>query len=167
MPLFLCRWPNGDCSVVRASNKEDAIVELDHVGNAEGCPIVQVRTFQAHFVLTDRGELTLEALGEGVGQEMLSRAYPRLENALSDAYGDGDYDSYETLPPIRRATIAKAVESERNRLACDRPHTTEPQTELGRDVKKQTDVPTVLIDRIVRHVATTKLKHLKGRGKPS
>ena len=45
MPLFLCRWPNGDCSVVWASNKEDAIVELDQVGKAEGCPIVQVRTF--------------------------------------------------------------------------------------------------------------------------
>ena len=29
MPLFLCRWFNGDCSVVWARNKEDAIVELD------------------------------------------------------------------------------------------------------------------------------------------
>ena len=84
MPLFLCPWPNGDCSVVSASNNEDAIVELDQVGNAEGCPIVPLQPFQAHFVLTDRGELTLEALGQGVGQEMLSRAYPRLENALSD-----------------------------------------------------------------------------------
>ena len=25
MPLFLCRWPNGDCSVVWARNTEDAI----------------------------------------------------------------------------------------------------------------------------------------------
>ena len=29
MPLFLCRWPNGDCSVVLARTKADAIVELD------------------------------------------------------------------------------------------------------------------------------------------
>ncbi len=142
-------------------------MELDQVGNAEACPIVQVRTFQAHFVLTDRGELTLEALGEGAGPEMVSRAYPLLEQALSDAYGDGDYDSYEALPPSRRATIAKAVEAERTRIACDHPHTAEPHTELGRDVKKQTDAPTVLVDRIVRHVATTKLQHFKGRGKPS
>ena len=35
MPLYLCRWPNRDCSVVWASNKEDAIFELDEVGNAE------------------------------------------------------------------------------------------------------------------------------------
>ena len=31
MPLFLCRWLNGDCSVVWAQNTEDAIVELDQV----------------------------------------------------------------------------------------------------------------------------------------
>jgi len=35
MSLFLCRWPNGDCSVVQARTKEDAISELDQVGNAE------------------------------------------------------------------------------------------------------------------------------------
>jgi hypothetical protein len=43
MPLYLCRWPNGDCSVVWARNKEDAIVELDQVGNAEGCPLIPFR----------------------------------------------------------------------------------------------------------------------------
>ncbi len=167
MPLFLCRWPNGDCSVVWASNEEDAIVELDQVGNAEACPIVRLPAFQAHFVLTDRGELTLEALGEGAGQEIVSRTYPLLDRALSDAYDDGAYDSYETLPPSRRAAIAAAVASERDRIAGDRPHTAEPRTELGRDVKKQTDVPTVLLDRIVRDVATMKLKQFRGRGKPS
>ncbi len=123
MPLFLCRWPNGDCSVVWASNEE----------NAEACPIVRLPAFQAHFVLTDRGELTLEALGEGAGQEIVSRAYPLLDRALSDAYDEGAYDSYETLPPSRRAAIAAAVASARDRIAGDRPHTAEPRTELGRD----------------------------------
>ena len=112
-------------------------MELDQAGNAEGCPIVQVRTFQAHCVLTDRGELTLESLGEGTAAEMVSRAYPLLEKTLSDAYGDADDDSDETLPPIHRATIGKAVEAERARIAYDHPRAAEPHTELGRDVKKQ------------------------------
>ena len=168
MPLFLCRWPNGDCSVVGARNKNDAIGELDQVGNAEGCPITQVRTFQVHFVLTDRGELALEGLGEGTGEEIISFAYPLLDNALSDAYlGDGDYDSYEKLPPARRAAIAQAVEQERGRIELDQTQMTEPLTELGRDLKNQTDLPTVLIDRLVRQGATKKLKHFKGRTKPS
>ena len=65
MPLFLCRWPNGDCSVVLARTKADAVIEL------------------------------------------------------------------------------------------------------GRDVKKQTDMPTVLIDRLVRQRAKNTLKKFRGRARPS
>ena len=38
MPLYLCRWTNGDCSFVFAGSKREAIELLDGVGNAEGCP---------------------------------------------------------------------------------------------------------------------------------
>ena len=90
-----------------------------------------------------------------------------FENALDEAYrGDGD-DDYESLPPNRRAAIARAVEHERNRLDLEKTATTEPQTELGRDVKSRTDLPTILIDRLVRQRATKKLRNFKGRGKPS
>ena len=169
MPLFLCRWFNGDCSVVWARDKEDAIVELDQVGNPEGCPITRVRTFQIHLVLTDRGELALEGFGDGTREEIFLFAYPRLDQALQDAYGDGGYDSYESLPPDRRAAITHAVEHERSRIDFDgmQTKTPEPQTELGRDVKSQTDMPTVLIDRMVRHVATKKLRRFKGPSTPS
>ncbi len=74
------------------------------------------------------------------------------------------------MPPGPRhqdTAIAAAVASERDRIAGDRPETAEPDTVLGRHVKKQTDVPTVLLDRIVRDVATTKLKQFRGRSKPS
>ena len=86
---------------------------------------------------------------------------------MADAFGEGKYDSYETLPPSRRAAMAAAVASERDRIAGGRPDTAEPDTAPGRHVKEQTDVPTVLIDRIVRDVATMKLKQFRGRGKPS
>jgi hypothetical protein len=136
MPLFLCRWPNGDCSVVLARTKADAIVELDQVGNAEDCPITRVRRFQLQFALTDRGELALERFGDGTKEEV-------------------------------RAAIARAVEQERSRLDREETATTEPQTELGRVVKSRTDMPTILIDRLVRKGATKKLRNFKGRGKPS
>ena len=35
MPLFLCRWENGDCSFVVAPTKDTAIQYLDEIGNAE------------------------------------------------------------------------------------------------------------------------------------
>ena len=56
---------------------------------------------------------------------------------------------------------------ERSRIQLDDTQTKEPQTELGRNVKDQTDMPTVLIDRMLRAGATKTLKKLKGRGKPS
>ena len=167
MPLFLCRWPNGDCSVVWARNKEDAIEELDQVGNAEGCPITPVHEFQIHFALTDRGELALERLGDRTGPEIVACAYPALDRALADAYGDGACDNYEDLPPDRRAAIARAVEEERRRIDVDQSQTPEPLTELGRDIKQQMDLPTVLIDRAVRHAATKTLKRVRGHAKPS
>ena len=167
MPLFLCRWYNGDCSVVWARNEEDAIVELDQVANPEGCPISQMRTFQAHFTLTDRGELVLDGFGEGTKEEMISCAYPLLDKALHDACGDADDDGYSSLSADPRAAIAHAVEQERLRIEIDERQKTQPLTELGRDVKNQTDMPTVLIDRMVRKGATKTLKNFKRRGKPS
>ena len=110
MPLFLCRWPNGDCSVVWARNKDDAIVELDQIGNADGCPPAQMRTFQLHFALTDWGDLQLEGFGEATREEIFSLAYPLLNKALHDAHGDETGGADESLPPDRRAAIAQAVE---------------------------------------------------------
>lgn len=63
--------------------------------------------------------------------------------------------------------IVCAVEQERSRLDREGVAPTEPQTELGRDVKDRTDMPTILIDRLVRKHATKTLKNVKDRGKPS
>ena len=52
MPLFLCRWPNGDCAVVLASDETEAIERLDEVANAEGCPITELENLQIHFAAT-------------------------------------------------------------------------------------------------------------------
>jgi hypothetical protein len=86
---------------------------------------------------------------------------------LDDVYRGEDYENYESLPPNRRAGIQRAVEQERSRLDFKETTTTEPQTEIGRDVKRRTDMPTILIDRLVRKRATKKLKNFKGRGKPN
>ena len=113
--------------------------------------------FQVHFTLTDHGELVLDGFGEGTKEE----------KALQDACADLDDDGYESLPANRRAAIAHAVEQERSRIDLDQTPTKEPLTELGRDVKNHTDMPTVLIDRMVRKSAKKTLKNFKGRGRPS
>ena len=64
MPVYVCRWPNGDCSVVLAQNEQDAIIKLDEVANPEGCSLIKLDEGQIHFRLTDEGQLELQSLGE-------------------------------------------------------------------------------------------------------
>ncbi len=52
------------------------------------------------------------------------------------------------------------AQAEAGHYVCDHPHADEPLTEIGRDVKTQMDAPTVLVDRLVGHLAVTRLKHV-------
>lgn len=165
MSLYLCRWPNGDCSVVWARNKEDAIVELDQVGNAEGCPVTQLHQFQVHFRLTDDGKLAFESLSDETSAAIFHFAYPLLEKTLSEVYGEGDINQ-ETFTPEQQARIQAAVEQEGERVRVASKNIAEPETEMGHDIKKQTGMATPLINRIVRQTAQEILKDFKGRGKP-
>ena len=53
MPLFICRWQNGDFSAVSARSKETAIELWDEVGNAEDCEVFAVKDFIVHFELKE------------------------------------------------------------------------------------------------------------------
>ena len=148
MPIFLCRWPNGDCSLVSARTKAEAIERLDEVANAEGCPITRLEHLQVHFRLTDEGQLALDGLGEAMEEEIFGSCYPELEQALAD--GDD---------------LAVAVSRERDRVQVAAVKV--PQTELGQRAKRELDMPTTLVDRIVSTAAKQRLKSFKPRGNPS
>jgi hypothetical protein len=68
MGLYLCRWENGDFSVIQANNKDDALEMLDEVANAEGLPLYSIKDFMVHFRLTDEGMIELEDFGEEFGE---------------------------------------------------------------------------------------------------
>ena len=89
MPLYLCRWTNGDCSFVFAANKGEAIERLDEVGNAEGYPLIGISEFMAHFCLTDTGEVEFEEFGEVTGDMLFEEVYPILDEAVLNAPRDG------------------------------------------------------------------------------
>ncbi|MEE8176534.1 MAG: hypothetical protein V3T65_00890 [Acidobacteriota bacterium] len=162
MPLYLCRWENGDCSFIWALNKEHALEVLDEVGNAEGCPITPISDFSAHFRLTDEGDLALESFGEVTEEVIFEKAYPILDDAMLNAPAD---QTTGELTAEGRALVRKAVVEERKRV---RPkNIKEPETELGREIKKGADLATHLVDRTVREQAERKLKRFQGGGKPN
>jgi hypothetical protein len=146
----LCRWPNGDCSIVLAADQTDAIERLDEVANAEGCPITELEDLQVHFTLTDEGTLALDGVGEAMEDEIFEFCYPELERALAEG-----------------EDVAGAVKQERSRGEVDDAVVPEPATELGRRAKEQMDMPTTLVDRIVSQTAKRQLKSFKSRGNPS
>jgi hypothetical protein len=41
MPLFICRWQNGDFSAVSASSRAEALELLDEVSNADVADVFQ------------------------------------------------------------------------------------------------------------------------------
>jgi len=150
MPVFLCRWPNGDCSLVSARTRTEAIERLDEVANAEGCPITQLSHLQIHFTLTDEGRLALEGMGEDTEDEIFEFCYPELKQALVEGEG-----------------VPSAITRERERAEVSDAPAPAPATELGRRAKEQLDMPTTLVDRIVSTVSKQRLKSFKPRGNPS
>jgi hypothetical protein len=158
VPIFMCRWPNGDCSVVQATNKGNAIELLDEVGNAEGCPLTALKeNFMVHFKLTDDGELELELFGELLDGEIMEFGYPILCEAGNRASGFSD-DSEKARKIMREAAIR-----ERERVTERKPK--EPKTLLGSKMKAAMDAPTRKVDRIVESETKKSLEKFKGKGK--
>ena len=157
MPVYLCRWPNGDCSLVQARSKQAAIIKLDEIDNAEGGPLIRLDECQVHFRLTDEGQLELQSFGEETESELWNFCYPVLDGVLPDK-------APEQWSATEREAVRQAVRQERDRVTpADVP---EPETELGRDIKKQMGASTAVVDEIVRQGSEETLRKLKPPRKP-
>ncbi len=83
MPLYLCRWPNGDVSVLMARNKTDAIIQLDEFDNADYAEISRLKP--EHPQYRKKGELfsTWSSSGSrrqvGVSLSFGAKAYAKSE----------------------------------------------------------------------------------------
>jgi hypothetical protein len=112
MPLFLCRWQNGDVAFACGAEKADAIglidLELDY---PEDWQLTKVDEFLLDLRLTDEGEFEIDFIGEAL-DEALDKAYPILAAAKSRIADAGDGISAEKA----KAIIAEAVANERVRL---------------------------------------------------
>ena len=112
MPVFLCRWQNGDFSVVHAPDKDRAIELLYEAVGADARALTPINDFMVHFVLDEEGEMVLQEFGELPPQNIRQIAYPELDKALENAPRDGA--GY--LTEEGRKTVQQAVARERERL---------------------------------------------------
>lgn len=110
MAVFLARWPNGDCAIVMARNRNEAYIQLDEIGD-EPAMLWQMPICLISFVLTDRGSIELEWFGQETMEFIRENCYPGL------AALDWDVD-----PTVRKrgrvpSHVKNAVAAERSRHA--------------------------------------------------
>src|SRR6266850_1830903 len=163
MPIFACRWINGDVSFVTAPNKEGAIERLDEIGNAEGCLVTRAPEFQIHMRLTDDGDLQLEQWGEATLDFVWKTLYPRIYEAERMVYTERPKTNPKALTSDQQDRIRRAVQEERERLRYK--EGSEPQTVLGKDIKEKTDMPTSLVNKLVDKSTRERLKNFRPKGK--
>jgi hypothetical protein len=148
MSIFLCRWPNGDVSIVSARNKDDAIEALDEFDNADHAEISQLKAqFLVDFRLDADGHLELNQFGESTQGEIMETAFPELEKTQSED----------------PAVIRQAVELERTRLWETQKETKEAKTEIGQRLQEQLGAAAVVADRAVEREAKEVLKNFKSK----
>jgi hypothetical protein len=147
---------------VNAATKEDAIVLLDEWGNAEQALLKGMSACMFDFRLRDDGEIELADVGEAAYDFILGACYPELETALSAAESDENGSDFSAEG---QRHIRDAVERERKRLWDSQSPAKKAETELGRDIQKQTGAASVLVNRIVRQAATKRLQSKEVQGK--
>ncbi len=163
MPVFACRWTNGDVSFVLAPNKDAAIEQLDEIANAEGCPVTLVPEFQIHLTLADDGRVQFEGWGEVTEGFIWNALYPRLYEAWGIVWDEQEKTKNTSLTPEQQERIRRAVQEERERVRHKK--VKEPETEMGKEIKRMSDMPTSLVNKIVRQGGAERLKNFKPKGK--
>jgi hypothetical protein len=163
--LYLCRWPNGEFSLVKADNRKDAVVQLDEWAGAEPAWLVPVGTCMADFRLKDHGEIELAEFGEETAEFIWEKCYPELDQVLSSE------DVLKHLSGKRSRTAAnkiqRAVEHERKRLWNSQGERTPAKTALGRELQKRLGTVGPVADRYVEIAANEILRTKGGNGKPN
>lgn len=158
MPLFICRWQNGDFSAVSASSREEALELLDEVGNADLAEVFTAKRFMVHFQLKKQVDdleepvpVNFDGFGEETYDMLRDRVYPVYSKASLrvhhevDANSDApDREDNAELKVLNDALVTERMrnlDSKKPRLSND-PDVAGLQTEL--------DVPKPMAEQAVK-----------------
>src|SRR5262249_7504847 len=138
----------------------EALYYLDELDNAEEADLFRLDRFLIDFKLQDDGSLVFNQFGEDTDEQIMQKAYPELDKTLlSD-----DLNGLQENDPKYQAMIRQAVEVERHRLSSRRKKVAEPETQVGKQIKRMMDAPTPVVDRIVKNTSREILKKYRPKG---
>ena len=140
MSVYLCRWPDGDVSIVSGKNRLAIDNVLDEVGNPDSAELIPIRHAMAvHFRLREKIEsaftvpdcLEFDGFDERSFSEICD-AYPILDEMLEKE-------------DATQEEIAAAVECEKDRVGNELPELSDdPQVAA---VQRLADVPRRLAEQ--------------------
>lgn len=161
--IFLCRWPNGDCSVVAAVSKRDAIVQLDEWGAAEPEMLHPMESCMLDFGLTESGDLQLTETGEETRDIIYETSYPLLSEMLGSKRLEALYSNSATEEEKQaaRKLLQSAVETEKTRLWDAGALRGTAKTELGRQIQRRMGASSVVADHYADQITENILEEFE------
>jgi hypothetical protein len=158
MPLFICRWPDGDFSAVSAASRDEAMELLDEVGNADVADLFAVKNFMVHFQLKTEADnmeepvpVKLEGFGEGTYEMLSERVYP-VYSKLSGKAVD-DLPTTGEMPTEKRDAALNALNEALVTERMRKWDSTKPKVSEDPDVaelQEQGDVPRLVAEKAVK-----------------
>ena len=110
--IYLCRWPNGDLSLVFGQTRRDTLDALDEIDDPSNCSLIPIRSGALHLKLTDEGRLEYEGVSEEVG-EAVAKAHPIIENARGEVC---DRQIDEGSPEGKQALLTAVVRERKRKV---------------------------------------------------
>src|SRR5947207_7436823 len=158
MPLFICRWQNGDFSAVSASSREEAMELLDEVGTADVADLFTAKRIMVHFQLrkeVDNLEESVPVSFEGFGEEtydtLCERVYPVYSKASirvhNDLHANGDVPKEEYDAALKVLNDALVTERMRNWDSKKPKLSDDPDTA---ELQKELDMPRPMAEQAVK-----------------
>jgi hypothetical protein len=158
MPLFICRWQNGDFSAVSAASREEAMELLDEVGNADVADLFTAKRFMVHFhlkkhvdTLEELVPVDLEGFGEETYDTLRERIYPVYSKAsmrVHDEFPANDDVTKEEYDAVVKVLNEALVTERMRNWDSKRPELSDDPDVA--ELQKQADVPRPMAEQTVK-----------------
>ena len=124
MPVYLCRWSNGDVSLAAGESEVEVADVLDEVDNPDAAELMQLdHAIAVHFKLGTRpGEegtlpLRFEDMSEQLESSIYERAYP-VYNEVRDEAGPDDQGADRSPETREESDIPKGAGAVFQPIGC-------------------------------------------------
>jgi hypothetical protein len=158
MPMFICRWQNGDFSAVSAASRDEAMELLDEVGNADVADLFTAKNFAVHFQLKAEADsvddpvpVELESFGDETYEMLCERVYPVYSKVSAKVVDD--LPTSDNVPKEMHAaalkTLNEALVTERMREWDSKRPKLSDDPDVA-ELQKERDTPRPIAEKIVK-----------------